>query len=839
MQPATSSRTNAVTEAPRGLESDPIGAAIVAEELRLLKTVCDALDAAEAKGGTTTQDDTRMLELREDVSTAKPEDLPALFEQMHTLGALRAQRGRGAVGEIDRKSPYFGHLRLEETFPGEKKPRRRDVLVGGKSYLDSQAGIRIVDWRNAPVSRIFYRYREEDDYEETFSDNKTIEGTVVVRRSVAIHNRELLRVTSPQGTWVRSESGVWHKSEGYVAKLRPKASGTATTPNEAIRGENGRETRVLPAIASMLDKAQFELITKEASGLIVIQGSAGSGKTTVGLHRVAYLHETAPQRFRADRMMVVVPNEALIQYTGRVLPSLGVEGVAIQTFQRFATRAVLTLFPNLPSRLHPETPSVVARLKSSGALLQALETVVTRMAVDADERLEDGMEKWQKGDLVVAAWQATTAALLASPTAGSAGSVAAGSREVALGQRVALLDSWLSGKREISGVAKASTLPQTTHGAAERVVAEIAKKVRNVTGVWDEILTNKELLQTVFHVPVLLGSGPGASSPPPAQSGGATPVTQTVGSGQFAQFHEWCVRQSRIRTEGERDGEEPMLDLEDLALLLRTWQRLRGPLQDADGSPIRLAHLLVDEVQDSNPVELRVLFDCVQKDHPITLAGDVAQRMLDDDDDRGEFDWRALLTEMGMASQAVEPLKVSYRSTAAITSFARGVLGPLAHDAEPIATRDGPPVELFGFSSIGESVSFLADALKQMYLAAPDANVAIVARFPQHAHVFYEGLERAEVPNLRRVAKQDFSWEAGFDVTDVRQTKGLEFDEVVLVETNANVYPESPQARHALYVGATRAAHQLWCIASSQVSKLVEAGMHAQDTAAPVQAPPS
>lgn len=64
-------------------------------------------------------------------------------------------------------------------------------------------------------------------------------------------------------------------------------------------------------------------------------------------------------------------------------------------------------------------------------------------------------------------------------------------------------------------------------------------------------------------------------------------------------------------------------------------------------------------------------------------------------------------------------------------------------------------------------------------------------------------------------------------MTDVRQTKGLEFDEVILIETSAASYPETSQARHALYVGATRAAHQLWCVASEVPSKVVCAAIAA------------
>jgi DNA helicase II / ATP-dependent DNA helicase PcrA len=209
----------------------------------------------------------------------------------------------------------------------------------------------------------------------------------------------------------------------------------------------------------------------------------------------------------------------------------------------------------------------------------------------------------------------------------------------------------------------------------------------------------------------------------------------------------------------------------------------------------------------------------------MTLAGDVAQRMLEEGDERGEFDWDGLLDGLGVPHTKIEPLKVSYRSTTEITEFARVVLGPLAHDDIPDTTRHGPPVELFDFASVGEAVAWLAEVLKQLARDEPDANVALIARFAQQADAYYDGLSRAELPNVRRVAKQDFSWEPGVDVTDVRQTKGLEFDEVVLLETTMASYPATAPARHALYVGATRASHQLWCVASDEPSTLVTAAI--------------
>jgi DNA helicase-2/ATP-dependent DNA helicase PcrA len=799
-----------------GLEDDEEGTRVVRDELRLLATVLKHLGpapepGAEGEGAMTSEmaaqladDDRRLLELRDLAASAKPEDLPMLFEQMHTLGALRATRGKSITGAVDRKSPYFGHLRLEETVhtrgsKGPGKERRRDVLVGSRQYVDPVAGIRIVDWRNAPVSRIFYRYREADTYEETLGD-QPVEGEVAARRTVAIVDGELRKVTSPQGVFVREPDGRWRRAAAHTARLRlPGQAAGAPKPVEKAPDKTTAADRLLPAIAAMLDKEQYDLITKPGIGLVAIQGSAGSGKTTVGLHRVAYLHASQPNRYRGGRMLVIVPNEALVHYTSRVLPSLGVEGVPVMTFHRWAVRVVLELFPKLPTSISDETPPLVARVKNHPAMLEATASIGVEALARIDAKVRTTMEKWPEGGRVIAAWDATKGA----PD-----------------RRVTQMAQWLSGKREISKTPPATDLPQVTKSALESLGQELRTESRNVLGAWDEVLTSRPRLDKYF--------------------------SKFFGTGQLDQVHEWCVRQARVRSEGERDGEHPSLDLEDRPLLLRLFQVLRGPLLDGDGQPLTVAHLFIDEVQDASPVELKVLLEVARgtadvasdlSQLSVTLAGDTAQRMREEDDEHVPFDWDATLKELGVpgGAQAIDPLKVSYRSTAPITAFARGVLGPFAHEAEPIAPREGPPVELFTFASAGEGVAFLADALRELAASEPDANVALLSRFPQQAEIYYEGLQRAEVPNVRRVRRQDFTWERGFDVTDVRQTKGLEFDEVILLETTASSYPDTAQARHALYVGATRAAHQLWCVSSEAPSKLVNEGLAAVSALEPAK----
>ncbi len=276
-------------------------------------------------------------------------------------------------------------------------------------------------------------------------------------------------------------------------------------------------------------------------------------------------------------------------------------------------------------------------------------------------------------------------------------------------------------------------------------------------------------------------------------------------------------REFATGADGESEEEVPAIDREDDAILLRLHQRLRGPLSNKR-EIIEYEHVFVDETQDVSPLELAVVVDTVSVRQSITLAGDVAQRLYMDN---GFTNWQHVLHELELDHVAIEPLQLSYRSTHEILDFATDVLGPLRNEVTGKATRHGAPVELFRFTGGGEAVGFLSEALRDLARAEPLASVAIVARYPEQADLYFKGLQRGEVPNIRRVAQQDFPFRPGVDVTDVRQVKGLEFDYVILVDANSQSYPEDDESRHLLHIAATRAAHQLWVVATGSPSLLI------------------
>ncbi|HNX05348.1 MAG TPA: citrate/2-methylcitrate synthase, partial [Opitutales bacterium] len=184
--------------------------------------------------------------------------------------------------------------------------------------------------------------------------------------------------------------------------------------------------------------------------------------------------------------------------------------------------------------------------------------------------------------------------------------------------------------------------------------------------------------------------------------------------------------------------------------------------------------------------ELAVLFDVTSERRSITLAGDVSQRLVLDNAFRG---WEPLLRDLGIRGVAIEPLRIAYRSTREVLELARDVLGPLADALPPDAPRSGAPVEMFLSPNAGVAVGLLGEAVRTLMLHEPRATVAVLTRYAEQADIYYDGLQRSEVPNLRRIRSFDFGFKPGVEVTEIRQVKGLEYDYVIIADLNASTFP--------------------------------------------------
>lgn len=702
-----------------------------------------------------------MLSLRDQISAARLEDVPALVQQMERIAGIAARRVESVQEAVDPQSPYFGHLRLKD----EGKPAR-DVLIGKTTLVDAKAGVRIVDWRHAPISQIYYKYEEGGEYEETLGERE-VTGTVEVRRTVTIQNSELRRITAPQGVFVRGKGG-W-RTLAITSTELAGGQGKAMRPKD-MRGVLGiddagsqREDRHLPEIAALLDPRQFELISKVDSGLIIIQGGAGSGKTTIGVHRLAFLAYQNKHRFTPDKMLVVVGSPALRAYIAEMLPALGIDGLPIETYAKWAEDQRRKHFAWLDVQVEDATPTVVTRLKTHPVLLRLIEDRCEAFIGDPRTRKDSRGMLYLWAEILTDV-DSILAAFAASPDPDF--------------PETDIRRAWRWCADRCPAV-----LELDPGDRAERKAA--ADEVEGHDSVNEERRTADERDPDEDDRARL----------DPEDDAILLRIYQRV-KGELRKGMKGTLLYEHLFVDEAQD-----LSPIDLAVLLTCVRRVptknghhdagtRGGVHDGEGFAGVCA----------------------------TLAGDVAQRI---HLESGFNDWKKVLTDLGMSAVEIEPLRIAYRSTKEVLELARHVLGPLADPEPPVANRSGAPVELHAFPSPGAAVGFLADALRPLFAREPNATVAILSRHPEQADSYFSALRMADIPNLRRIRDFEFSFRPGVDVTDVRQVKGLEYDYVVLVDVNAQTYPLETEARHLLHIGATRAAHQLWLLTTADPSPLL------------------
>lgn len=346
---------------------------VVTEETRHLARIRQTL-IENPEGPGRSEDDivAELVRLQEDYREARLADDKGLINQqiMQLMALLDQQRKARPDGTVDPDNPYFAHLQLDE------EGRRRDIFLGRATRLNH--GLRIVDWRNAPISRLFYQYDEGDEYEEEMG-GRSREGRVAARRTLHVADGVLHRVGTPEETWVR-EAGDWRSvsradqrlAGGQGASLRAGAAHSSSLGS----GTTHRADKHLPDIAALIDPEQFDLITRNDKGVVVLRGSAGSGKTTVALHRIAWLAFERGRSFAPERVLVIVWGRAMRDYVQHVLPALGVEGVQVTTWSAWSRGRTKTHFPGLPAHQADDTPEPVTRMKLHPGVSRLLDRVV-------------------------------------------------------------------------------------------------------------------------------------------------------------------------------------------------------------------------------------------------------------------------------------------------------------------------------------------------------------------------------------------------------------------------------------------------------------------------------
>jgi len=276
----------------------------------------------------------------------------------HGLTKMKKEEVESLGKLIER--PYFARIVLEEEIDG--RPREIEFRLGHSSNIE----LRIIDWRKAPIAKLYYEYQEGDEYCEEIQGRER-SGRIVLRNKVGIEEGKLTSISCRLGNFQKTDAG-------WVAADIRKRSGSAESYSQ------------LPSVLSLITPEQFRTITGDADRAVLIRGVAGSGKTTVALHRLTWLLAGNRPDLTASDCAVVVLSPALQTYIKRSLLGLGAD-VAVLTYNEWTAATVAKAFQlasvdELESkRVRLAPPPGVRRVLESLAVLRTVESV----AKDAPE----------------------------------------------------------------------------------------------------------------------------------------------------------------------------------------------------------------------------------------------------------------------------------------------------------------------------------------------------------------------------------------------------------------------------------------------------------------------
>ena len=761
-----------------------------------------------------------IIELRDSLAETLPEDVPAIMAQMERMVLLHSQQdSHNPSTGYNLDTPYFAHIVLSEN------NRVRNLLIGNQNCFSTHLPCPIVDWKNAPISKIFYRYREGDEYVEDIGE-KELEGELIKRRMLLIENGNLMRINWPGGILedLSSEQGGSNNWRLVSQKTPRLESGHGKTLEEIkVTGKSSlnagektdlsfsgyRVDKHLRQITALVDPQQFEIITHSDYGIILIQGGAGSGKTTVALHRLAYLMTKKPQYFKPKTVLPIVFGHALANYMSRVLPALGVKGVVPQTYHKWISGLRQRVLPDLPGNYAENTPMDVIELKRHPLWLKYYLEETKKRTLKFRELFEVRLAKVEGLNLLLEEWGITTG--------------------LPLIPRLLSLLNWSKGEFAIKKMTKHESrrMEKKLHNVLEQSFPEIFEAPHLlISQIWNDCLVNKELLfETVERL------APGEFSETQLTSSWNWAVRQyqkRIAAGEAIESDRVSLV-DQVEVYGNKkfnfEDDKCSLDEEDDSLLLILYQMLMGPIKSKNGKILSYSHLMLDEAQDFGPLEFQILVSLTPEKHPsVTLAGDMDQRIMLG---RKHETWDESLSYLTLPDgskpdvTALSPLQIGYRSTDEIMKAAKKVIGEHSVNTTWYSTRQGAPVNVFRFQESGAMVAFLADTLEDLCVREPLASIAVLTRTNEAALKLYEGLQRTDLANMRIIRDQEFSFTPGIDVTDISQTKGLEFDTVIIADADASTYGPDMLSRQLLYVGLTRAAHQLWLLHCGNPSKLI------------------
>ncbi|GAA3450935.1 HelD family protein [Dactylosporangium matsuzakiense] len=669
-----------------------------------------------------------------------------------------ARRRRALESEHD--GLVFGRLDLgPDGVSGADAAAVAPVVPGGEVRYVGRLGLRdeeyeslVVDWR-APAAAPFYRATPADRM------------GVVRRRSIRSTNEKVVSIEDDLLDPAAAPADLAVIGDGALLANLSRATG-----------------RGMKDIVATIQREQDDAIRSPASGITIVRGGPGTGKTAVALHRAAYLLYADRNRYESGGVLVVGPSDVFVGYVSRVLPSLGEDTATL--------RSLGQLVEGIQATRHE--PPDVAAIKGS----LRMQRVLSRAARGPVPNAPDKIRILYRGELLSldkpALDELRRTVFNLGVKRNAARAKAAGHVLDALWrQSVQLLPSGRQQKREefAPDIAERPEFVQFMRGwwpvlRPTEVLGWLGDRQRLQRWA-NGILSNREiaLLASSIDAESLSGSAPGSGS----RSAAASVSVSVEDVALLDELHEY-LGDPPARKRAPRDPFMVAEGVHEVSTISERMAAARAQAIERPDDYRDYAHIIVDESQDVSPMQWRMVGR--RGPHATwTIVGDPAQAAWND---AAESD-RAMEAAVGTRRRSDFTLTTNYRNSAEIFAVAARVIRAAQPDIYlPTAVRSSgvDPVELT--TSADELPGAVIAAAKTL-LDQVEGTVGVITPTQRRAEVaaWLEGLDAAR---LQTVGALD--------------SKGMEYDGVLVVEPAA-IRDEAPTGFRTLYVALSRATQRL------------------------------
>lgn len=686
------------------------------------------------------------------------------------------------------EQPYFARIDFREY-----RRDKESYYIGKFGLGDSATGDEVVvDWR-APIADLYYSGTQGEAYYT--APIGIIDGELSLKRKFLFKDENIKDIFDEGINEIILKAGLGEENALVDEFLK-------------INLEESISSKLKDVVAT-IQKEQNEIIRAEKNQPVIVQGSAGSGKTTVALHRLAYLLYRFNNKLSSEEILVIAPNKLFLDYISEVLPNLGVDKVKQKTFEEISTEILelkgkhYTKDKKLAQILEIEDEDAIKFITNSSKIKGSM---IYRSIMDRYLQLieirDNEVESIKVEDYVL--FDVKEIKRLYSKDMVN----------LPINKRKDDIKKYLSLKLndKISDVIdrvdfgyeyQIARLKKTMDDGNERRMklidlyndrdkrkAELKEKCKTEFDDYFfrwKCIDTKNLYYNIFENDNIFEE-----------------VTEEKIPDSLAKF---------MKEEIKSNKENNVVDSDDLAAMLYLKLKI-------DGLPekFKFQHIVIDEAQDYSLFQLYISRE-IAYNKSLTIVGDIGQGIYYY---KGLDDWDKLLNEVFNGDGVYMPLSQSYRSTVEIIHFANEILKQQNNNLKPATPvlRHGDAPEIIYFENnknFAEKLDFIVKEVQ----AKGKNSVAVIGRTYKECKKIKEILKKYSNYQWDIIKDTDSKLILKSIIIPAYMTKGLEFDCSVIYDCNDINYSDTELNKKLLYVALTRALHMEYVFYSGNISPLL------------------